>query len=166
MRTVFSGAAIIFCLWGGVLPSADAVNSSIVTVTVNVLENPCTVNNNQIIDVNFGDSVITTDAEAGKVSVPVDFTLTCDDAISNDLTMTIKGTPASYDTDGSLLSTNLSALAIQLKENGLVFPFNKAINFTYPGSIPSLDAVLVVKPGERLPTGEFSAGATMIVDYQ
>ncbi len=69
-----------------------AQNTAMVTVNVTINTSPCEINNNQIIDVDFGDNVITTDVAKGVVEKEVNYTFDCTSADqSKTLAMTIKG---------------------------------------------------------------------------
>ncbi|WP_234005947.1 fimbrial protein [Cronobacter malonaticus] len=73
-------------------------NTAIITVTVTVNAAPCEINNNQLIDVDFGDSVITTDVAKGAVEKMINYTLDCTNAApSKTLAMRISGTGAGFD---------------------------------------------------------------------
>ncbi|WP_243757186.1 fimbrial protein [Cronobacter turicensis] len=140
-------------------------NTVMVTVSVTINASPCEINNNQNIDVDFGDSVITTDVMAGNVEKTVNYTLDCSNAdTARALKMRISGTGAGFNAD--LLQTSIPELAIKMKADGADFPLNTDLTLATTTSKPNLVAALVGKTGSRLPTGGFTAGATMTVDYQ
>uniref|UniRef100_UPI00397F1B1C fimbrial protein n=1 Tax=Salmonella sp. s55004 TaxID=3159675 RepID=UPI00397F1B1C len=80
------------------------------------------------------------------------------------LKMHITGNGADFNSD--LLQTSIPELAVKLKADGSDFPLNSDLTLASTTDKPVLVAALVGKPGSRLPTGEFTAGATMTVDYQ
>lgn len=126
---------------------------------------PCEVNNNQLIDVDFGDSVITTDVANGTVEKAVNYSLDCTNADqSKTLVMRISGTGADFDTD--VLKTNMPELGVKMKADGADYPLNTNLVMANALTKPALMAQLVQQPGARLSTGSFTAGATMTVDYQ
>jgi type 1 fimbria pilin len=59
----------ITILVGAILSNSSFAddNNINVTVKVTVQKLPCEINNNQVIDVDFGDSVITTDVARGVI---------------------------------------------------------------------------------------------------
>uniref|UniRef100_UPI001F28353B fimbrial protein n=1 Tax=Cronobacter malonaticus TaxID=413503 RepID=UPI001F28353B len=140
-------------------------NSVLITVSVTINTKPCEINNNQNIDVNFGDNVITTDVMAGLVEKVINYTLDCSNAdTAKTLKMHITGNGADFNSD--LLQTSIPELAVKIKADGSDFPLNSDLTLASTIEKPVLVAALVGKPGARLPTGEFTAGATMTVDYQ
>lgn len=75
----------------------------------------------------------------------------------------IEGTGASF--NNRALSTTLTDLAISIIVNGQQQDINSWTTFSYPIK-PVLQAVLIKRSGVQLPAGDFSAGATLRVDYQ
>lgn len=141
----------------------SANNSSIVTIKVTVVAPPaCEINGNQTIDVDFGD-VKTTEVDGENHLRTVDYTLDCEGSTSNAMKMSITGTPTSF--NSSALQTNVSDFGIALKANGKPLVINDWLNFTWPDK-PVLQAVPVKRAGATLTGGAFSAGATMLVNYQ
>ena len=69
------------------------------------------------------------------------------------------------DFDDAAVSTDISGLAIRLKQAGQSFKLNTAlvVNET---ALPVLTAVPVKKSGVDLPEADFEAWATLQVDYQ
>ncbi|EGT4371191.1 fimbrial protein [Cronobacter malonaticus] len=157
------GAALVLaCSSTGVL--ADQ-NTAIITVSVTINAAPCEINNNQNIDVDFGNSVITTDVTAGKIEKTIDYTLDCSNADTEKaLKMHIAGASAEF--NNALLQTSIPELAVRLRADGADYPINSDLPLASATAKPVLVAALVGKPGARLPTGGFTAGATMTVDYQ
>ncbi|EKY3087310.1 fimbrial protein [Cronobacter dublinensis] len=140
-------------------------NTAIITVKVTVNAAPCEINNNQLIDVDFGDSVITTDVAKGTVEKTVNYTLNCTNADqSKTLVMRISGVGADF--DNNVLKTSIAELGVKMKADGADYPLNSDLVLASPTDKPALTALLVQQPGARLPTGGFTAGATLTVDYQ
>ncbi|MDV1928490.1 fimbrial protein [Enterobacter asburiae] len=157
----------ITILVGAILSNSSFAddNNINVTVKVTVQKLPCEINNNQVIDVDFGDSVITTDVARGVIEKVVNYTLDCTNADeSKTLVMRINGSGAAF--DNTLLKTNISELGIKVKVDGQDFPLNGELNLANATSKPELKAQLVQQPGTHLPTGGFTASATMMVGYQ
>lgn len=146
--------------------SAASVFNKTATVNVSVTifaAPPCVINSNNTINVDFGNTVLTSDIDGIQYMKPVTYTLNCTSAASNALKLSIKGNGASFDSD--VLKTSNSDLGIKLMRNGQAFPLNTASNFTYP-NIPVLQAVPVKKANATLSTGYFFGTATLLVEYQ
>ncbi|HHR6038868.1 TPA: fimbrial protein [Providencia alcalifaciens] len=142
---------------------ACAASTATVTVRVTVLAPPpCVINDDRPIDVEFGD-VMTTRVDGNNYKIPVNYTLSCTGSTSNAMKLQVKGTGATF--DATVLQTNKTGLGIELQQDGGKLAVNKWLNFTYPNK-PELWVVPVKQSGAILTGGEFSAGATMAVDYQ
>ena len=145
--------------------SAWALNkSATVNVSVSIFAAPpCVINGNNTINVNFGDTILTSNIDGANYMQPVNYTLNCTSAASNALKLSINGNGANFDT--TVLKTSNSGLGIKLIRNGQSFPLNTASNFTYP-NIRVLQAVPVKQTNATLSTGYFSGTATLVVEYQ
>ncbi|WP_447872492.1 fimbrial protein [Serratia fonticola] len=148
-------AALPMLAWAG--------SSVTVTVKVTVLAPPpCVINDDRPIDVEFGD-VMTTRVDGDNYKMPVNYTLSCTSGTTNAMKLQVKGTGAAF--DATVLRTNQTGLGIELRQGDSKLAVNDWLNFTYPNK-PELWAVPVKQRGATLKWGEFSAGATMAVDYQ
>jgi type 1 fimbria pilin len=143
------------------LALASASTTLTVKVTV-VAPPPCVVNNDQPIEVEFGD-VMTTRVDGDNYKMPVNYTLRCVEGHSNEMRLQVKGSRATF--DGTLLQTNKVGLGIELRDSNGKVAVNNWLEFSYPKK-PVLWAVPVKQLGATLTGGEFRAGATMKVDYQ
>lgn len=158
-------------VWGGVcmvvlsLSALRAVaDTSTVTIKVTVIAPPpCTINGDQVIDVDFGNEVVTSRVDGVNYLKTVDYSLDCQGGNSNAMKLQIKGIVTTF--DRSALQTNVKDFGIALRANGQALVINDWVKFTYPAK-PLLQAVPVKKTGVTLPGGDFSAGATLMVDYQ
>lgn len=157
MNTLFSvPAAILACALAGSAVAADNVRFSGTLISA-----PCKINS---IDVDFGTRVVT-DVPAGKVAQTVNYTMSCTGVLpGKSLKMRITGTGAGFDSQA--LKTSIAALGIKMQADGVVYPLNSSLSFASPTARPVLKALLVQQAGARLPTGGFTATATMMVDYQ
>ncbi|MEL5308190.1 fimbrial protein [Serratia nevei] len=146
------------------LPSlAGAVNST-VYLSVTVVDKPaCVINGEQAIVVDFGDELFTNRVDGNHYLRTLDFTLECRSNRKNAMKMKLAGSATAF--DGSALQTNQADLGIALRANGQPLTINSWLNFTYPDR-PLLQAVPVKRAGGVLKGGVFSAGATLLVDYQ
>lgn len=133
-----------------------------VTIKITVVELPCVINDDRPIAVEFGD-VMTTRVDGDNYKMPVNYTLSCPGTPSNAMKLQVKGTGAAF--DATVLQTNQTGLGIELRQGSGKLAVNSWLNFTYPNK-PELWAVPVKKAGTTLTGGEFSAGATMALDYQ
>ena len=145
--------------------SALVSATTVVTVKVRVVEPlPCVLNGNQTIEVNFGD-LQTGQVDGSHSEQPLPYTLTCTGNRSNALKMQLTGTPAGNGFGSNVLQTSVPGLGIALKAGGNALALNGWLNFTYP-ALPALSAVPVRATGASLPGGDFSASATLRVEYQ
>ncbi len=141
--------------------SARAVTN--ITVKVTVVEPlSCIINNNRPIEVNF-DEVMTTQVDGNNYRQLVNYSMSCSGQNKNAMKLQVQGDGASF--NSGLLKTSATGLGIQLLNGDSKLPVNSWLNFTYP-NIPKLYAVPVKQNGITLGVGEFTAGATMKVDYQ
>lgn len=139
-----------------------AVTTLTVKVTI-VAPPPCVINDNSLIEVNFGNDVMTTRVDGSYKKMPVVYNVVCKNAPNNAMKIQVAGNGAGFDSE--VLQTNKNDLGIALISNGNRLPVNSWLNFTYPNT-PRLEAVPVKQPGATLTGGAFSAGATMKVEYQ
>ncbi|AOE97958.1 exotoxin [Serratia surfactantfaciens] len=143
-------------------PQAQAATTIKVTVTI-VAPPPCVINNNNLIEVNFGNDVMTTRIDGSYKKQEVVYSVECKNAPNNAMKLQIQGTGAGFDSE--VLRTDKEGLGIALLRNGNPQPINSWINFTYP-NLPQFEAVPVKQAGATLSGGKFTAGATMKVEYQ
>ena len=132
-----------------------------------VVPPPCTISNDQVIEVNFNDVLIDT-IDGNHFIQDVPYTLTCDasdtsDALTLTLTLTLTGTMTGY--NDAAIETNVSGLGIELRQNNQRFKVGSTITFSRQ-SPPLLQAVPVKSSGAALQEGAFEAWATLQVDYQ
>lgn len=140
-----------------------AVTSATVTVKVTVLAPPpCVINDSRPIEVEFGD-VMTTRVDGANYKMPINYTLSCTGGTSNAMKLQIKGNGAAF--DATALRTNKPGLGIELRQGDSKLVVNNWLAFSYPNK-PALWAIPVKQGGATLTGGEFSAVATMAVDYQ
>lgn len=140
-----------------------AASSATVTVKVTVVAQPrCVINENQPIEVEFID-VMTTQVDGYNNKRPVPYSLSCTGDTPEAMKLQVKGTGAAFDVE--VLQTTKTGLGIELQQGDRKVAVNQWLNFTYPDK-PELWAVLVKQSGATLTGGDFSAGATMAVDYQ
>ncbi|WP_447873270.1 fimbrial protein [Serratia fonticola] len=139
-----------------------AAHTAQFTVTATVEEQPCVINDNRSIEVEFGE-VMTTRVGGNNYKMPINYTLSCPRE-SSDMLMKfqIKGNTAAF--DAAVLQTDKTGLGIELRQDDNKLTINKWMAFYYSNK-PALWAIPVKQRSATLTGGEFRAGATMIVDY-
>lgn len=137
-------------------------STSTITVKVTITAPPCEINNNKLIEVDFGNDVLTTRVDGNYKKRTVDYSVQCKGGSSNSVRMRIDGDGAPF--NGEVLATKKTDFGIEILNNGKRMPINRWLNFTYP-NWPQLEAVPVKRPGSTLAGGAFSSGATMKVEY-
>lgn len=143
---------------------AQVQANTTITVKVTIVSPPpCTINANSTLDVTFGNDVIISHIDGSYKKQPVPYSVVCKNMPKNAMKLQVQGTAAGF--NASILKTNKNTMGIALLRNGNPQPVNSWIAFTYP-NLPTLEAVLVRQAGATLDGGDFSAGATMKVEYQ
>ncbi len=145
------------------LGTAQAAEQATVTVKVTITAPACEINGNNLIEVNFGNDVITTRVDGSYKKTAVPYSVDCQGAPSTAMKMQIEGTGAAF--NNKALRTNQTDFGIAFLNGGKALPINNWLKFTYP-NLPRLEAVPVKRSGAKLAGGAFSAGATMKVEYQ
>ena len=134
-----------------------------ISVTVILTAPPCVINNNNLIEVNFGNDVLTTLVDGNYKKMQVPYTVQCPPGAPSAMNIRIEGTGAAF--NHNVLTTNITNFGIAISSNGASLPINSSKSFTYP-NWPQLEAVPVKRPGATLSGGVFSAGAVMKVEYR
>lgn len=138
---------------------------STVNISGTIAISPCVINANQMINVDFGDNLITTriseDALGDQNVKPVNYTLKCERNVK--ARMKIIGTPAAF--DRRLLATGQENLGIALRAGNTILAVNSTeYEFTYP-NYPALEALPVKAAASALDGGKFDSGATMVLSF-
>ncbi|OWF82272.1 hypothetical protein B4907_13860 [Yersinia kristensenii] len=126
----------------------------------------CTINGGKAIEVDFGNEVMTSRVDGKLYSKPIVHGLKCTAPELKAMKLQIQGDGASFDSK-SLKTTNEN-LAIEISANGNKLAPKEWLNFDYTdeASLPQLTAVPVKNKDKPLTGGDFTATATMMVDYQ
>lgn len=125
---------------------------------------PCTISDGGQVDVNFGNRVGVKKVDGVNYQQVMNYQITCNPTANTwDMTLEIIGTPADY--DAAAVNSDVSDLAIQIKQNGVPFELNKPIPIRLT-SPPVLSAVPVKRAGATLTEGPFEATATLRAVYQ
>lgn len=160
-RLHVTGGVILGALITAIPLNAYAMTD--VTVRVTVMEPPsCVINGNRVIDVDFGEVLINR-VDGNNYKQDINYTLECQGGTNKIMKMKVQGTPTYF--DGSALQTNIESFGISLLSNGGLARINDWIYFIYPDK-PKLQAVPVKNPGAKLSGGQFSAAATLMVNYE
>lgn len=125
----------------------------------------CTINNDQTIDVEFGNMLINKiDGTCYAQNVP--YEITCDSTVRDEamaMTLTLSGSVSDF--NQAAVNTSVAGLGIELRQNDQPFTLGSTIKVNEQ-SIPVLKAIPVKKSGASLTEGGFDATATLQVDYQ
>lgn len=125
---------------------------------------PCVINDNQQVDVNFGDQVGVNKVDGVNYRIPVNYQITCEGEGSGfALSLRLSGTAAVFDT--LALQSDQPDLGIRLYQNDKPFTPNSTLNIDL-GTPPRLEAVPVKRDGAMLQEGAFEALATLQASYQ
>ena len=136
------------------------------TISGNIVEPECEINDNQQIVVNFGE-VLTTRIDGANYETPIIYTLECKDLIRNTLKINLKGNGAPF--NSQLFSTDVTGLGIKVygASKTTIVPNTGVLSFTYAdNNPPPLYAVPVKQTNASLPGGAFNGSATMVFSYQ
>ncbi len=141
------------------ISSVQAVQVSFQGTLVDAL--PCSINNDQLIEVDFGDGVIIRNINGVRYSKPVPYQIVC--SAPGTVRLSVNGTPTHF--DGAAIQTDAPGLGIHLTQAGQPFTLNTPIAVD-PSNPPTLLAVLVSDPVQPPSPGAFTAGATLLAEYQ
>lgn len=158
---VLRPAVILLVTLGSALP-VQAVEADVTFSGNLVVPPPCVVNSNNAISVLFENDMLIERLDGVNYAKPINYTLDCTGATSTALKLRFQGEGAG--SDASLLPTSMPEVALQLRSDGVELPMNTWIKFTAPAR-PVLTAA-PRKIGTRKTGGQFTATATLVVDYQ
>ncbi|MBC3946743.1 fimbrial protein [Erwinia persicina] len=160
----YSGAVLLL-IYGVLSPAGQAGMNMSFTGTL-IDPPPCTIKNSKddAIDVDFGDRVGINKVNGENYLQSMNYQITCESGANDKgISLEIVGTPADY--DRAAVVTDITDLAIQIKQNGVPFTLNKPLPISIL-SKPRLEAVPVKRQGAKLTAGPFEATATLKVVYQ
>ncbi|HBU6132877.1 TPA: fimbrial protein [Enterobacter cloacae] len=121
---------------------------------------PCKFSSDTI-EVDFGDNLHHNAVDGVRYEQVLE-TLDCSAAAVNALKLRFVGEGAEFDSE--VLNTTHGDLAIEIRQSGNKLANGEWLNFT--ATPPKLSAVPIVRPGRVLTPGQFTATATLEVDYQ
>ncbi|ALX95758.1 hypothetical protein AV650_20410 [Serratia fonticola] len=125
---------------------------------------PCTINNGNLIDVDFGEKVAIKKVDGSNYIQQVNYTINCEPGVPGwALGLTFKGSATAF--DNAAVQTNKPALGIRMLRNGEPFTMNTRVEIE-SATPPVLQVVPVKDPARELTDGAFEATATLFADYQ
>jgi len=125
---------------------------------------PCTINNNNRVNVDFGERVGINTVDGVNNRIPLNYQITCKDSGSGwALALSLGGSVAGF--DSTALQTDKAGLGIRIYQNDKPFTPNSTLKISL-SSLPRLEAVPVRQAGVALTEGAFEAWATLRADYQ
>lgn len=126
---------------------------------------PCTINDGNRVDVDFGERVGIKRVNGVNYRQALNYQIRCESADSGNwaLTLTLSGAEAGFDKEALL--TSKANLGIRVYQNDRPFTPGStlAIDLADP---PRLEAVPVQSAGATLTEGAFEAWATLRADYR
>ncbi|CAI1080564.1 MULTISPECIES: fimbrial protein [Serratia] len=165
VTALFGRGAFFICL-AMLAPRLWAADNEAAMQFKGVLNAPpaCTINNNQRIDVNFGERVGVNKVDGENYRQTVNYEINCEpNQHGLALGLSLTAGPSSF--DSAAVQTNIPDLAIRVLLAGQPFVLNKRVNID-SAAPPLLQAVPVKRPGSNLKANAFLATATLLADYQ
>lgn len=149
-------------LLGVLMQLAQAVPVSFQGGLVEAL--PCTINNGEPIEVDFGDNLVIRNLDGVRYSKPIPYQIDC--SAAGIVRLSLKGISSSF--DDSAFQTNLAGLGIRIvSARGIPVPWQ--ISYIAQVDVlapPVLIAVPVADPAQPPSPGAFTARATLLAEYQ
>lgn len=151
---------LVLILWlAASVPSAYALQ---VTFEGGLVESlPCTVNDGQLIEVDFGNSLIIRNLDGVRYREPIQYRLVCSGL--GTVKLSVQGNPVSF--DSAAVQTDKTGLGIRLELAGNAFALNTPV-VVDPVNPPTLTAVPVANPAQKPGPGAFTARATLLAEYE
>lgn len=129
-----------------------------------LIENPpCSINNDQRVDIEFGDAVRIKQIDGVNYLQRKAITVSCTEDPGAGLRVRLRGTASDF--DNTALSTSVNGLGVRFKLNEQALNVNSTLDIHYPEAL-ELSAVPVKQPGADLKAGEFDASASLLLEYQ
>ncbi|WP_145569434.1 fimbrial protein [Yersinia mollaretii] len=146
-------------LLNGLMTSGKTYATNMLFHGTLIKPSPCVIDGTKPINVDFGDSVVTTKVDGINYKRPVDYTMTCNEGTIAVLRMQVKGSSSGFDT--ALLLTSVSDLGIQIIKDGEKIGVNEWFYF-FNETQPQLEAVPVKNKDATLTGGKFESTATLL----
>lgn len=144
--------------------AAPAANATI-TVKVTVRAGTCSLNNNQPIYLNFGNSINTEELGPKQYMQQLRYSVDCPNATKPAMNIQVRGTGSSFDTN--VLETSNPNLGIEFyrDSNNAEMKLNTWYDLKYP-TLLRIDASPVTDDYSKLTAGAFTASAALVVQYE
>ncbi|MGN8010271.1 fimbrial protein [Enterobacter sp. 22325] len=159
------GVLALLCM-SSVVYAVQEGDYSVMAITGTLVDTPeCTINDNNQIDIDFGEDVIISRIDGlNYKNTPLVYHLECNSLAKNTLRMIVKGPPASF--DKTLIGTDVEGLGIRVFLYDTV-PIEQGttIGFKY-GEIVKLSVAPVLQNGITLRAQPFRGTGTMVIEYQ
>ncbi|MDC6117558.1 fimbrial protein [Serratia rubidaea] len=126
---------------------------------------PCTINNDDQIEVDFGNRVGINKVDGVNYRTALNYQITCQDRGAHNWALTLSLTGAQAGFDNEALKTNMDNLGIRIYRDDVPFTPNQTLEIDV-NNPPRLEAVPVKQSGATLTEGAFEAWATLRADYQ
>lgn len=126
---------------------------------------PCKINEDQVINVPFGN-VSVSKVVLGDYEKDINYQLDCGSVTASNtvsLKLTATESPA---WDQKAIQSSVTDLGVEILDNGNAIELNKAISIDDPSHPPTLTARLVTSEGAKLSAQAFTAGGTLVAEYQ
>ncbi|MEH5096716.1 MULTISPECIES: fimbrial protein [Atlantibacter] len=156
----YAGLIVLTAMWSSVALSAPNMSFH-----GTLIEPPCTINNDQTIDVPFGEDLGVNKIDGTNYLKAVDYQITCNASYSaNNLAIVIDtANPTVF--DDSAVRTSKSGLGIRILVDSQPVMFGERIAVNNLNSPPLIQAVPVRDPAVSLTEGPFEATLTLRSDY-
>lgn len=146
--------------------SAPAVVTTVTIKVTVVAPPPCTINYNAILEVPFGDDVLTNKVDGKNYMRRIPFSILCKGQISNAMKLRFTANSPGFGNGNIVKTINPDlGIALYLQDGTTPLMLTQWINFSYP-TLPVINAAPTKRPGSTLKPGYFSASATIQMDYQ
>lgn len=124
---------------------------------------PCTINDDGVIDVDFGDRVGINKVDGVNYRQTIGYRITCEPGIGKwDMMLRLNGTATSF--DEAAVQTNHRYLGIRIYQNAA--PFKVGSSLPIDPQAAGAGSGAGRQGGETLTEGAFDATATLQADYQ
>lgn len=147
--------------------AAQEGDTTTVTVSGTLIDTPdCTINNNNQIDVDFGEDVIISRIDGVNYKrTPIPFDLVCFSLAKQGLTIAIDGAPSPL--NPQVIDTSVEGLGIQVfLDPALPLYRGTVISFNYGDSFLNFSAAPIVLGGATLSAQPFTGTGTVVLGYQ
>ncbi|ROR08672.1 fimbrial protein [Erwinia sp. JUb26] len=126
-------------------------------------KNPCTINNGKQILIPF-DNITQEKSDGKQIQKKIDLNVVCtEEYVNSALRMQILGTASFAD---NVLKTDMDDLGIVFYKNGAPVELQTWFNLPKPASSLLLTASPIANGKSKMPGGNFTASATLLVNIQ